>query len=119
MYADNMTKAMTKAIDETNRRRNKQIAYNKRRGITPVGVVKGVRDMIEGVYDPQEAQQQWKAAQAETAYTAMSEKDLAREIKRVEKGMLDAARNLEFERAAELRDELKQLKQRLFIGLAA
>ncbi|MEK7875981.1 MAG: UvrB/UvrC motif-containing protein, partial [Pseudomonadota bacterium] len=74
---------------------------------------------IEGVYDAQEAQQQLKAAQAETAYTAMSEKDLAREIKRVEKGMFDAARNLEFERAAELRDELKQLKQRLFIGLAA
>jgi excinuclease ABC subunit B len=75
--------------------------------------------MIEGVYDAQEAQQQLKAAQAEKVYRAMSEKDLARAIKRVEKDMLDAARNLEFERAAELRDELKQLKQRLFIGLAA
>lgn len=119
LYADKVTDSMRRAIGETERRRNKQIAYNKRRGITPVGVVKGVRDMIEGVYDAQEAQQQWKAAQAETAYQAMSEKDLAREIKRVEKGMLDAARNLEFERAAELRDELKQLKQRLFLGLAA
>ena len=119
LYADKVTDSMRRAIGETERRRNKQIAYNKRRGITPVGVVKEVRDMIEGVYDAQEAQQQWKAAQAETAYTAMSEKDLAREIKRVEKGMFDAARNLEFERAAELRDELKQLKQRLFIGLAA
>jgi excinuclease ABC subunit B len=119
LYADKVTDSMRRAIGETERRRNKQIAYNKRRGITPVGVVKGVRDMIEGVYDAQEAQQQLKAAQAETAYEAMSEKDLAREIKRVEKGMLDAARNLEFERAAELRDELKQLKQRLFIGLAA
>ena len=119
LYADRVTDSMQRAIGETERRRNKQIAYNKRRGITPVGVVKGVRDMIEGVYDAQEAQQQWKAAQAETAYQAMSEKDLAREIKRVEKGMLDAARNLEFERAAELRDELKQLKQRLFLGLAA
>ncbi|MEK7834921.1 MAG: helicase-related protein, partial [Pseudomonadota bacterium] len=119
LYADKVTDSMRRAIGETERRRNKQIAYNKRRGITPVGAVKGVRDMIEGVYDAQEAQQQLKAAQAETAYEAMSEKDLAREIKRVEKGMLDAARNLEFERAAELRDELKQLKQRLFIGLAA
>jgi len=119
LYADKVTDSMQRAIGETERRRNKQIAYNKQRGITPVGVVKGVRDMIEGVYDAQEAQQQLKVAQAETAYTAMSEKDLAREIKRVEKGMLDAARNLEFERAAELRDELKQLKQRLFLGLAA
>ena len=119
LYADKVTDSMRRAMGETERRRNKQIAYNKRRGITPVGVVKEVRDMIEGVYDPQEAQQQWKAAQAETAYERMSEKDLAREIKRVEKGMLDAARNLEFERAAELRDELKQLKQRLFLGLAA
>jgi excinuclease ABC subunit B len=119
LYADKVTDSMRRAIGETERRRNKQIAYNKRLGITPVGVVKEVRDMIEGVYDAQEAQQQWKAAQAETAYTAMSEKDLAREIKRVEKSMFDAAKNLEFERAAELRDELKQLKQRLFIGLAA
>ncbi|MBI3056656.1 MAG: excinuclease ABC subunit UvrB [Betaproteobacteria bacterium] len=119
LYADKVTDSMRRAIGETERRRNKQIAYNKQRGIIPVGVVKGVRDMIEGVYDAQEAQQQLKVAQAETAYERMSEKDLAREIKRVEKSMLDAARNLEFERAAELRDELKQLKQRLFLGLAA
>lgn len=119
MYAEQVTDSMRRAIGETERRRNKQLAYNKRRGITPVGVVKGVRDMIEGVYDAQEAQQQWKTAQAETVYQAMSEKDLARAIKRVEKDMLDAARNLEFERAAELRDELKQLKQRLFIGQVA
>ncbi len=119
MYADRVTDSMQRAIGETGRRRNKQLAYNKQRGITPVGVVKGVRDMIEGVYDAQEAQQQLKTAQAEAIYEAMSEKDLARAIKRVEKEMLDAARNLEFERAAELRDELKKLKQRLFIGLAA
>jgi excinuclease ABC subunit B len=119
MYGDSITGSMQRAIGETERRRNKQLAYNKQRGITPVGVVKGVRDMIEGVYDAQEAQQQRKAAQDEAVYAAMSEKDLAREIKRIEKEMLDAARNLEFERAAELRDELKRLKQRLFIGLAA
>jgi len=119
LYADNVTDSMRRAIGETERRRNKQLAYNKQRGITPVGVVKGVRDMIEGVYDAQEAHQQLKAAQAEVKYEAMGEKELARAIKRVERDMLDAARNLEFERAAELRDELKKLKQRLFIGLAA
>ncbi len=119
MYADKVTDSMKRAIGETERRRNKQIAYNRQRGITPQGIIKGVRDMIDGVYDAQEAHQQLKAAQAAAAYEAMSEKELAREIKRVEKEMLDAARNLEFERAAERRDELKKLKQRLFIGLAA
>uniref|UniRef100_UPI003D7EDD8A UvrB/UvrC motif-containing protein n=1 Tax=Flavonifractor plautii TaxID=292800 RepID=UPI003D7EDD8A len=66
-----------------------------------------------------EAQEQRKAAQSEAIYQAMSEKELTREIKRVEKDMLDAAKNLEFERAAGLRDNLKKLKQRLFVGLAA
>ncbi|MBI1991343.1 MAG: excinuclease ABC subunit B, partial [Betaproteobacteria bacterium] len=66
LYADKVTDSMRRAIGETERRRNKQIAYNKQRGIIPVGVVKGVRDMIEGVYDAQEAQQQQKVAQAET-----------------------------------------------------
>jgi excinuclease ABC subunit B len=119
MYADKVTASMQRAIGETERRRNKQLAYNQQRGITPQGIVKGVRDMIDGVYDAQEAHQQLKAAQAEATYAAMNEKELTREIKRIDKEMLDAARNLEFERAAELRDELKKLKQRLFIGLAA
>ena len=119
LYADRVTDSMRRALGETERRRNKQLAYNQRRGITPVGVVKEVRDMIEGVYDAQQAQQQLKAAQAEAVYEAMNEKELTREIKRIEKDMLAAAKNLEFERAAELRDELKALKQRLFIGLAA
>jgi excinuclease ABC subunit B len=119
MYGDKVTASMQRAIGETERRRNKQLAYNQQRGITPQGIVKGVRDMIDGVYDAQEAHQQLKAAQAEATYEAMNEKELTREIKRVDKEMLDAARNLEFERAAELRDELKKLKQRLFIGLAA
>jgi excinuclease ABC subunit B len=119
MYADKVTASMQRAIGETERRRNKQLAYNQQHGITPQGIVKGVRDMIDGVYDAQEAHQQLKAAQAEATYAAMNEKELTREIKRIDKEMLDAARNLEFERAAELRDELKKLKQRLFIGLAA
>ena len=108
-----------RAIDETERRRTKQIAHNLEQGITPRGVVKTVRDMIDGIYDSQEAHDQRRVAQAEASYEAMGEKELTREIKRVDKAMLEAARNLEFERAAELRDELKKLKQRLFVGIAA
>jgi len=119
LYADRVTDSMTRAIGETDRRRNKQIAHNLKMGITPIGIVKTVRDMIDGVYDAQEAQTQRKAAQSEAAYQAMSEKELTREIKRVEREMLDAAKNLEFERAAQLRDSLKKLKQRLFIDAAA
>jgi excinuclease ABC subunit B len=116
MYADRVTDSMTRAIGETERRRNKQIAHNKKMGITPHGIVKGIRDMIDGVYDAENAQSNRKAAQAEAVYDALSEKDLAREIKRVERDMLAAAKNLEFERAAEYREKLKRLKQRLFIG---
>ena len=119
MYADTVTGSMRRAIDETGRRRTKQIAYNERHGITPKGVVKQIRDMIDGIYDPQEARQSLKAAQREAVYHAMSEKDLTREIKRVEKEMLACAKNLEFERAAELRDELNRLKQQLFIAVPA
>ena len=119
LYADRVTDSMTRAIGETDRRRTKQIAHNLKMGITPQGIIKTVRDMIDGVYDAQEAQTQRKAAQSEAAYQAMSEKELTREIKHVEKEMLDAARNLEFERAAQLRDNLKKLKQRLFINAAA
>ena len=71
-------------------------------------------DIIDGVYDIDEERKQLKAAQAHAKYQAMPEKDLERELKRIEKEMLDAARNLEFERAAELRDRLYQLKEKLF-----
>ncbi|HMK15209.1 MAG TPA: excinuclease ABC subunit UvrB [Burkholderiales bacterium] len=114
LYADTITGSMRRAIDETERRRNKQIRYNLERGITPKGVSKRIKDMIDGIYDPQLAQQQLKAAQTEAVYQAMSEKELTRQVKRLEKEMLDCAKNLEFERAAELRDQLKELKQRLF-----
>ncbi|MGH8710201.1 MAG: excinuclease ABC subunit UvrB [Burkholderiales bacterium] len=114
LYADTFTGSMRRAIDETERRRKKQIRYNLERGITPRGVSKRIKDMIDGIYDPQLAQQQLKAAQTEAVYQAMSEKELTREVKRLEKEMLACAKNLEFERAAELRDQLKELKQRLF-----
>jgi excinuclease ABC subunit B len=114
MYADTLTDSMRQAIDETERRRAKQEAYNAAHGIVPRGVSKRVKDIIEGVYDAGESHQQQKAAQARRTYEAMGEKELTREVKRVEKEMLEAARRLEFERAAELRNRLAQLKRRLF-----
>jgi excinuclease ABC subunit B len=105
---------MRAAIGETERRRAKQTAYNARMGITPKGVQKRIKDIIDGVYDLDEERKQLKAAQAHAKYEAMPEKDLERELKRVEREMLEAAKNLEFERAAELRDRLYQLKEKLF-----
>ena len=118
MYADTVTKSMQRAIDETDRRRAKQVAYNEAHGITPKSVQKRIKDIIDGVYDHETARQELKAAQNEARYEHMGEKDLTREVKRVEKEMLDAAKNLEFERAAGLRDQLKTLKERLFIKAA-
>jgi excinuclease ABC subunit B len=114
LYADKMTDSMKAAIGETERRRNKQLAYNERLGITPKGVQKRIKDIIDGVYDIDEERKQLKAAQAQAKYEAMPEKDLERELKRIEKEMVDAARNLEFEKAADLRDRLYQLKEKLF-----
>ncbi|MGH8700270.1 MAG: excinuclease ABC subunit UvrB, partial [Burkholderiales bacterium] len=117
LYADIVTGSMRRAMGETERRRHKQLAYNAARGITPKGVFKRVKDIIEGVYDHEEARSQLKAAQAGARYDAMDEKALTRELKQLEKSMLDAARNLEFERAAQLRDQLNKLKERLFMGV--
>ena len=114
LYADKVTDSMRGAIEETERRRGKQVAYNERMGITPKGVQKRIKDIIDGVYDIDEERKQLKAEQAHAKYEAMPEKDLERELKRIEKEMLDAARNLEFEKAAELRDRLYQLKEKLF-----
>jgi excinuclease ABC subunit B len=118
LYADTVTDSMRRAIEETERRRRKQIAFNRAHGITPRTVSKRVKDMIEGVYDPEQARSRLEAAEEEARYSAMSEKELTREVKRVEKEMLECARNLEFERAAELRDRLRALKQRLFVEAA-
>ncbi|MCW5624083.1 MAG: excinuclease ABC subunit UvrB [Burkholderiales bacterium] len=114
LYADKETDSMRNAIAETERRRQKQTAFNAEHDIVPKGVTKRIKDLIDGVYDPDAARAQLKTAQNEVAYNSMSEKDLAKEIKRVEKAMLEHARNLEFESAASLRDELKRLKQTLF-----
>jgi excinuclease ABC subunit B len=114
LYADRVTDSMKRALAETDRRRSKQTAFNEAHGITPKSVFKRIKDMIEGVYEPQSAALAMKAAQVLAAYESMSEKDLLKELRRVEKEMLNAARNLEFEQAAQLRDRLKELKQLLF-----
>ncbi len=114
LYADTMTDSMKAAIGETERRRRKQVEWNAKMGITPQGVQKRIKDLIDGVYDADEAKKQQKAAQAHAKYERMPEKDLERELKGIEKEMQDAAKNLEFERAAELRDRLYQLREKLF-----
>jgi excinuclease ABC subunit B len=116
LYADRITNSMQRAMDETNRRRTKQIAHNEAHGITPQGVVKRIKDIIEGTYDMDAERKTLKAAQTQAKYLAMSEKDVSKEIKRLEKDMLQAAKNLEFEKAADLRDQLKKLRESVFLS---
>jgi excinuclease ABC subunit B len=114
LYADRMTDSMQRAIAETDRRRARQVLYNRKNSITPKGIIKRIKDLIDGVYDASQMQ----AAQDEARYEAMSEKQIAREIKALEKKMLEHARNLEFEEAARARDRLAELKKKVF-GVAS
>jgi len=114
LYADKETDSMRRAMGETERRRNKQIQFNAENNITPVGVKKQIREMIDGVYKIDDARQELMAAQEQARYEAMSEKQVAKEIKRLEKLMIDHAKNLEFEQAAQVRDQLHLLKEQLF-----
>ncbi len=114
LYGDRVTKSMQKAIDETRRRREKQVAFNTEHGIVPRGISKKIKDIIDGVYDAGAAQSELKAAQQQAVYEAMDQKTLAREIKRLEKMMLECAKNLEFEKAAAARDELFRLREQVF-----
>jgi excinuclease ABC subunit B len=113
-YGNKITRSMGLAIDETNRRRKVQMTFNEANGITPVGITKRVKDMIDGVYDKDEAQRERKAAQDQANYESLSEKQIAKEMKRLEKAMHDAAKNLEFEKAAEFRDQLKKLRVKFY-----
>jgi excinuclease ABC subunit B len=114
LYADRITDSMRRAIDETARRRERQVAFNTEHGIVPRGVIKQVRELIDGVFDPQQAREQTRVAQDQARIEALGEKGAAREIKRLEKQMLEHARNLEFEQAARVRDQLAALKLRVF-----
>ena len=114
LYADKITESMRKAIDETERRRAKQIAHNTEQGITPRSIVKKVRDLIDGVYSEKGAKDDLKAANEAAEVEALSEKDVSKRIKLLEKQMLDHARNLEFEKAARVRDQLAHLREQAF-----
>ncbi|MFL6674116.1 MAG: excinuclease ABC subunit UvrB [Massilia sp.] len=114
LYGDHVTDSMKRAIDETERRRAKQIAFNEANGITPKGVQKKIRDMIDGVYSPNAARDMLEEAKETAKVEAMSEKQMGKEIKRLEKLMVDHAKNLEFEKAAQVRDQLHVLKQQAF-----
>jgi len=114
LYADRMTESMKKAIGETERRRARQIAYNQAHGITPRSIVKQVRDLIDGVYSEKSGKEAAKREIERARVEDMSEKDMAREIKRLERLMLEHARNLEFEKAARVRDQLALLREQAF-----
>jgi excinuclease ABC subunit B len=116
LYADRMTESMKKAIGETERRRTKQIAHNLEMGITPRGVFKQVRDLIDGVYSEKAGKEAQEREIQRAAIEDMSERDVAKEIKRLEKLMMEHARNLEFENAARVRDQLATLREQAFGG---
>jgi excinuclease ABC subunit B len=114
LYADRITDSMRRAMDETERRRVKQVAHNLAHGIVPRGVRKQVRELIDGVYDAQQAREDLAAEREQARYEVLGEKAAAKELKRLEKQMLEHARNLEFEKAARVRDQLAALKQQVF-----
>ena len=114
LYADKITDSMAKAMSETERRRNKQIAHNIEHNITPMSVVKRIKDLIDGVYSEKSGKEADKLLMQKALVEDMSDKDVSREIKRLEKQMVEHAKNLEFEKAARVRDQLHSLKEQAF-----
>lgn len=113
-YANKITRSMKAAMDETERRRGVQLAFNEANGVVPKGISKRIKDIIDGVYDKDEAQRERKVLQDQASYESLSEKQIAKEMKRLEKAMHDAAKNLEFEKAADFRDQLKKLRVKFY-----
>ena len=119
LYADRMTGSMERAIDETNRRREKQIAFNTKHNITPTGVKKSVKDIMEGAVVPgsrsnkRKAQERAAEQAAEYDQLTRTPKEIAKRIKQLEEKMYQLARDLEFEAAAQMRDEVQRLRLRL------
>jgi len=116
LYADKITDSMRRAIDETERRRDRQLAFNAEHGITPRSISKQVRDMIDGVVSDKAAKDEAQRIQVGAEAETLSEKDFGKRIKALEKQMLEHARNLEFERAAQLRDQLAMLREQVLGG---
>jgi len=112
LYADRITGSMRRAMDETERRRNKQLDYNKKHGITPTGVQKAVMDIMQGVAPEasMKAREYARVAEEVIEYTAMSSEKLLKKIKQLEKQMYKHARDLEFEEAAKIRDEIHRIQ---------
>ncbi len=128
LYADNITGSMQKAIDETDRRRAKQVEYNEKHGITPIGISKAVKDIMEGAHAPgargkaRGRGRDRKVAEEQANYAAevmnLTPAALARKLKQMENQMMEAAKNLEFEEAARLRDQVAEIKQQAFLNQA-
>jgi excinuclease ABC subunit B len=116
LYGDRITESMRRAIDETERRRARQIAWNAEQGIVPKALNKKVRDLIDGVISDKAAKDESQRVKAQAELEALSEKDLGRRIKALERQMLEHARNLEFEKAARVRDQLALLREQAFGG---
>jgi len=114
LYAERITDSMRRALDETERRRERQIAFNAEQGITPRSVTKQVRELIDGVVESQSDKAKLRGAEEAAKVEAMSEKDLGKRIKLLERQMLEHARNLEFEQAARVRDQLSLLREQAF-----
>ena len=114
LYGDTITDSMKRAIDETERRRAKQLAFNEANNITPSGITKEIRDLIDGVFHGSDTKQELLVAQEVASYDTLSEKQVSKEIKRLEKQMVEHAKNLEFEKAAQVRDQLRILKEQVF-----
>jgi excinuclease ABC subunit B len=128
LYADDVTGSMERALEETARRRAKQVSYNEEHGITPRGIQKAIKDIMEGAHGPgargkaRQRGRDRKVAEQKAAYAAevvnLSPEALARKLKQMEDQMLEAAKNLEFEEAARLRDEMTEIKQQAFLNEA-
>ncbi|MDF2868030.1 MAG: excinuclease subunit, partial [Gammaproteobacteria bacterium] len=113
LYADKITGSMQRAMAETDRRRNKQLAYNEEHGIKPMGIKKAIRDIMEGAYSNAAKQKQLKVAERPGEYKVMRPEQLTLRIQQLEDQMYQHAANLEFEQAAQLRDQINGLKNQL------
>jgi excinuclease ABC subunit B len=111
LYADEITGSMRRAIDETERRREKQMAHNEAHGITPQGIKKSIRAGMDDVSDKGDKRSLAKVAEEQAEYASLSPQQLAKRINQIEQAMYKHAQNLEFEEAAKLRDELEHLRK--------